>query len=59
MLDHLLGNLIKQQVNKIERLVASDSSYEKEAANLDLLYRCVDELEDLRCKVRVLEYYVD
>lgn len=54
MLDLLLGNLIKKQVIKIEKLVASDSSYEKEAANLDILYKCQDELEDLKCKARVL-----
>ena len=54
MLDLLLGNLIKKQVIKIEKLVASDSSYEKEATNLDILYKCQDELEELKCKARVL-----
>ena len=54
MLDLLLGNLIKKQVIKIEKLVVSDSSYEKEATNLDILYKCQDELEDLKCKARVL-----
>ena len=53
-IDKVLKGLIHKESVKIEKLCREDSDYSKEFNNLDILYRCLDELEDLKCKARVL-----
>ena len=59
IIDKVLKGLIHKESVKIEKLYREDSDYSKEFNNLDILYRCLDELEDLKYKARILDEYAD